>query len=70
MLSKHTKTTYIRIDTFEHFLKKEFSVEIIKQGYELSYKLACDNLRIGNSVIIDCCNPVHESRKCGMSYYQ
>ena len=62
MLSSSTKSTYIRIDTLEHCLKKQFSTPIIKQGYELAFKLARDNLEVGNNVVIDCCNTTAESR--------
>ncbi len=63
MLCNHTRATYIRIDTIEYFFKKNLSDKIIKQGYEMSYLLARDNLSIENSVVIDCCNPAHESRE-------
>ena len=62
MLSNHTRATYIRIDTIEYFLKKSFSDNITTQGYDMSYLIAKDNLRLCNNVIIDCCNPISESR--------
>lgn len=54
---------YFRIDTIEYYLKKEYSQELTKQGYEIAYYQAKENLKLGKSVIIDCCNPVFESRE-------
>jgi predicted kinase len=57
-------TTYLRVDTLEYFLKKEyFNISLTKQGYDLAYFLAKENLELGNNVIIDCCNPIEESRQ-------
>ena len=59
-----TNTTYLRVDTLEYFLKKEyFNISLTKQGYDLAYFLAKENLELGNNVIIDCCNPIEESRQ-------
>lgn len=54
---------YLRIDTVECYLKKAYSQELTKQGYELTFHLAKENLELSNNVIIDCCNPVSESRE-------
>ncbi|APC97976.1 AAA family ATPase [Francisella frigiditurris] len=56
-------SVYYRIDTIEYYLKKEYSKDLIKQGYEITYYLAKENLELGKNVIIDCCNPVKESRE-------
>ena len=56
-------TTYYRVDTVEYYLKKAYSQGLTKQGYELTYYLAKENLELGNNVIIDCCNPINESRE-------
>lgn len=56
-------SVYYRIDTVEYYLKKAYSQELTKQGYELLYYQAKENLELGKSIIIDCCNPVIESRE-------
>lgn len=56
-------TVYYRIDTLEYYLKKAYSQELIKQGYELVYYQAKENLELRKNVIIDCCNLVKESRE-------
>ncbi|API86737.1 AAA family ATPase [Francisella uliginis] len=56
-------TVYFRIDTIEYYLKKEYSQKLTKQGYEIAFYQAKENLELGKSVIIDCCNPVLESRE-------
>ncbi|QLE78249.1 AAA family ATPase [Francisella sp. Scap27] len=54
---------YLRVDTIEYYLKKAYSQKLTKQGYEIAYYQAKENLELGKNVIIDCCNPVIESRK-------
>ncbi|MFC4891752.1 AAA family ATPase [Pseudofrancisella aestuarii] len=56
-------SVYYRIDTMEYYLKKEYSKGLTKQGYEITYYLAKENLELDKNVIIDCCNPVKESRE-------
>ena len=56
-------TAYFRIDTIEYYLKKEYPQELTKQGYEIAFYQAKENLKLSKSVIIDCCNPVLESRE-------
>ncbi|AJI75266.1 ATPase associated with various cellular activities family protein [Francisella philomiragia subsp. philomiragia ATCC 25015] len=58
-----TNAAYFRVDTVEYYLKKAYSQELTKQGYEIVYYQAKENLELGKSVIIDCCNPVLESRE-------
>ncbi|MED7789451.1 AAA family ATPase [Francisella sp. 19X1-34] len=58
-----SNTVYFRIDTIEYYLKKEYPQELTKQGYEIAYYQAKENLELGKSVVIDCCNPVLESRE-------
>ncbi len=58
-----TNAAYFRVDTVEYYLKKEYSQELTKQGYEIVYYQAKENLELGKSVIIDCCNPILESRE-------
>lgn len=56
-------TIYYRVDTIEYYLKKEYPQELTKQGYELVYYQAKENLELGKNIIIDCCDPVAESRQ-------
>lgn len=56
-------TVYFRIDTIEYYLKKEYSQKLTKQGYEIAFYQAKENLELDKNVIIDCCNPVLESRE-------
>lgn len=63
-------TAYFRIDTVEYYLKKAYSQELNKQGYEIVYYQAKENLELGKSVIIDCCNPILESRELWNSLSQ
>ena len=64
LLTKSIKNTaYYRIDSIEYFLKKEYYNELTKQDYELTYYLAKENLELSNNIIIDCCNPINESRE-------
>jgi len=48
LLTKTTQNTiYYRIDTIEYYLKKEYlSIELTKQGYELAYFQAKENLEL------------------------
>ncbi|ABK89724.1 AAA family ATPase [Francisella tularensis subsp. novicida] len=61
---------YFRIDTVEYYLKKAYPQEPTKQGYELVYYQAKENLELGKNVIIDCCNPISESRQLWNSLSQ
>ncbi|GMN88668.1 AAA family ATPase [Francisella sciaenopsi] len=63
-------TAYFRIDTVEYYLKKAYSQELTKQGYEIVYYQAKENLKLGKNVIIDCCNPILESRELWDSFSQ
>ncbi|MBK2026042.1 AAA family ATPase [Francisella philomiragia] len=65
-----SNTAYFRIDTVEYYLKKEYPQELTKQGYEIAYYQAKENLELGKSVIIDCCNPILESRELWNSLSQ
>ncbi|MED7818470.1 MULTISPECIES: AAA family ATPase [unclassified Francisella] len=56
-------TVYFRIDTIEYYLNKAYSQKPTKEGYEIAFYQAKENLKLGKNIIIDCCNPVTESRK-------
>ena len=56
-ISKILKATYLRLDTIEQGLRDICSCKVQGEGYRLTYRIVEDNLRIGNDVIVDCCNP-------------
>jgi predicted kinase len=62
-LAKHTKAAYFRIDTIEQGIKDLCSFNVQGEGYRLAYRLVEDNLKIGNDVIADSCNPLEITRK-------
>lgn len=57
-----TGATYLRIDTVEQALRDLCDLTVEGEGYELSYRLAADNLRLGHSVVADSCNPIGLTR--------
>ena len=65
-LAKHiTKiygAVYLRIDTIEQGLLDLCHFEVQGEGYELSYRIANDNLKLGNNVVSDSCNPINLTR--------
>ncbi len=54
---------YLRIDTVEQALRDLCALRVEGEGYRLSYRLALDNLRLGLSVVADCCNPIELTRQ-------
>lgn len=62
-LSRATGATYLRIDTIEQGLRELCGVNVIAEGYRLAYRIAEDNLTVGNSVIADSCNPLELTRQ-------
>ena len=61
-LAQHTGAIFLRIDTIEQALRDLCGVDVQGEGYRLAYRIAADNLRIGLSVIADCCNPIELTR--------
>lgn len=65
-LAKHIaelyRAVYLRIDTIEQGLLDLYHVEVQGEGYELSYRIANDNLKLGNNVVSDSCNPINLTR--------
>ena len=54
---------YVRIDEIEHALRQQRPRhDIGPEGYLVAYAIASSNLQLGKSVIVDCVNPVPESR--------
>ncbi|WP_027857141.1 AAA family ATPase [Marinobacterium jannaschii] len=62
MLSSHLKAVYLRIDTVEQGLRDLCDMQVVGEGYRLSYRIARDNLELGLSVVADSCNPIQLSR--------
>jgi predicted kinase len=56
-LARKTKAVYFRIDTIEKAITDLCAINVQGEGYRLTYRLVEDNLRIGNCVIADSCNP-------------
>ncbi|WP_202904957.1 ATP-binding protein [Neptunomonas antarctica] len=53
---------FLRIDTIEQAIRDLCDFKVEGEGYRLSYRIAADNLVLGNSVIADSCNPIELSR--------
>lgn len=56
---------YVRIDTIEQALRDsaDFARDVGRTGYQIAYELAASNLALGGTVVVDCVNPVMESRR-------
>ncbi len=75
-LAPKYNAAYLRIDTLEQGLRDLCRYPVEGEGYRLAYRLAAENLRIGNHVVADSCNPVSLTRKewhevamqCGCKY--
>jgi predicted kinase len=63
IVATQLNAVYIRVDTIEQGLKDLCNFNVQGEGYRLAYKLAQDNLRVGNSVVADQCNPINLTRK-------
>lgn len=62
-LSKAISALYLRVDTVEQGFKDFGFGPVTSQGYELLYRIAADNLSLGQSVIADTCNPIELTRR-------
>src|SRR5262245_38037712 len=63
LLAGHLGAVYARIDTIEQALRDLCSIDVQGEGYRLAYRVAADNLRLGNSVVADSCNPIELTRR-------
>ncbi|MEX0662996.1 MAG: AAA family ATPase [Balneolaceae bacterium] len=54
---------YLRIDSIEQTLKDNDIGIAEGQGYEVAYKIALDNLKLGLSVVADSVNPIPITRE-------
>jgi predicted kinase len=62
-VSKLLNAVYIRIDTIEQGIRDFCNFNVQAEGYRLAYRIAEDNLKIGNNVISDQCNPIKLTRE-------
>jgi len=62
-LANHVGAAFLRIDTIEKGIHDLCDFKVEGEGYRLSYRIAADNLRIGNSVVADSCNPIKLTRQ-------
>jgi predicted kinase len=60
---KILKVSYFRVDTIEQGLRNLCSLDVQGEGYGLTQRIAADNLKLGNDVVIDCVNPCELTRK-------
>ena len=63
LIAKEYNAVYLRIDTIEQSLRDLCNFEVQGEGYGLSYRIASDNLKLGQNVVSDSCNPVNFTRK-------
>jgi predicted kinase len=62
-LARRYAAVYLRIDTVEQALRDLCSVDVQGEGYRLAYRIASDNLRLGQNVVADSCNPIELTRR-------
>jgi predicted kinase len=63
MLVERMAAVYLRIDTIEQTLRDFRNAEVTSESYEVAYRLATDNLRLGLSVVADSCNAILITRR-------
>ncbi|WP_110946679.1 AAA family ATPase [Pseudomonas bohemica] len=63
-LAAKTGSVYLRVDTIEQAIRNSGALagDVGRSGYLVANELALSNLRLGGTVIVDCVNPVIESR--------
>ncbi len=62
-LAAETGAAFLRIDTIEQGLRDLCGITVEGEGYRLAYRLAADQLRLGNSVVADSCNLIALTRR-------
>jgi predicted kinase len=62
-LASHVHAVHLRIDTIEQGLRDLCGVNVAGEGYQLAYRVAADNLKLGLSVVADSCNPWELTRR-------
>jgi predicted kinase len=63
LVAKEYCAAYLRIDTITQGLQDLCNFEVQRESYGLSYRIASDNLKLGQNVVSDCCNPISLTRK-------
>ncbi|MFC6338260.1 AAA family ATPase [Pseudomonas sp. CCM 7891] len=63
-LARRINAVYLRIDSIEQAIRDAGALvqEVGTSGYRIANALALSNLGLGHRVIVDCVNPVFESR--------
>jgi predicted kinase len=63
-LAKRLRATYLRIDTIEQAIVSCGNIDpIMEEGYEAAYRVAAENLRIGQHVVADSANTLEITRE-------
>lgn len=64
-LATRLGAVYLRVDTIEQAIRNAevLARDVGRSGYRVANELARSNLQIGNRVVVDCVNPVAESRQ-------
>ena len=64
-LARQTGAVYLRIDVIEQAIRKAgvLAGDVGASGYGVANALALSNLQVGHTVVVDCVNPVRESRE-------
>jgi predicted kinase len=62
LVAKEYNATYLRIDTIEQGLRDLCHFDVQGEGYRLAYRIAADNLQLGQNVVSDSCNPINLTR--------
>lgn len=63
-LAKRLHATYLRIDTIEQAIVSCGNIDpIMEEGYETAYRVAAENLRIGQHIVADSVNPLDITRE-------
>src|SRR5262245_35548552 len=62
VLAKCVESVYLRIDDIEQALRDAGMTEVTVEGYEVAYRVAATNLRLGRNVVADSCNPIGITR--------
>ncbi len=63
-LARQTHSVYLRVDTIEQSLRDSDAVmpDMKDAGYCVGYAVAEENLRLGQTVVADCVNPLQLTR--------
>lgn len=63
-LARQMRAVYLRVDTIEQAIRNAGVLvqDVGTSGYQVANELSLSNLGLGHSVVVDCVNPVCESR--------